>query len=271
MTEPLNITLDRLSEQYDTLKRRCESTERPNHEDVKEILGVIKELNAFGLEIKVPMCVWKTPLEISRSDRIADYSVPNVTYQGRGRDVTITVKPLDNGAEREQHEWVAAYANGIDGKTGIPDTQIFFQTIKTVYDRQQDRFSDIAAVLRDSISVGVITSTAINQQYITHQIGTIYERVQYYGERSRPIRGYEGPFTVENLAGMRCQELEDAVAWIMGPGCTGVELSLSEIVGETTTVPVAITKFVEGNGSRHRVRIAIGHRKARAYGFKLSS
>ncbi|HIH23784.1 TPA: hypothetical protein HA251_02010 [Candidatus Woesearchaeota archaeon] len=180
MTEPLNVTLDRLSEEYDAIRRRCESVERPCDTDLMSLRATIASFNKIGILVEVPEYFRQKTSTIEQTPRI--YRVHNVPYRGENRTVDVTRELLDNGTSRTQDEWLERYPLGTIGQIGIPDTEIYFALIQTLdkdkehSDIQQRRtIEEVTEVIREDFrKYWMMTSTKAYPEKTVHQYRTPY-------------------------------------------------------------------------------------------------
>ncbi|HIH23789.1 TPA: hypothetical protein HA251_02035 [Candidatus Woesearchaeota archaeon] len=183
MTEPLNITIDRLSGEYDRLRKRCEGPRHPEAEDVVTLLDTIKELNKIGLNVPPPRyCIPHTgSTEALVIEKLPDvYRLHGVQYSGRERTVDITRKRLDKGKKKSQDEWMTDYPYGFFGRTGVPDTEIYFNIAITLDDNknhpiteQRTLIEELRYILDTDFNTDwMMTSTRIESGSITHQYST---------------------------------------------------------------------------------------------------
>ncbi|HIH23787.1 TPA: hypothetical protein HA251_02025 [Candidatus Woesearchaeota archaeon] len=223
MTEPLNITIDRLSEEYDTLRKRCENAEQPREKDTGSLLAIINAFRTMGITVETPEYCRPKTATFGRMPET--YRIPDVPYRGENSTVYITRELLDGGARRTQDEWLDEYVLGTIGHIGIPDTELYFTLIDTLDKnkkhldvQQRQLIGHVRDVIREDFrDYCMMTSTRAYSDKTVHQ----YQTPQSITRNS--IKGINGYLT--QLAD------GDAIAKILG---NTTAARLDDILGNIT-------------------------------------
>ncbi|HIH23790.1 TPA: hypothetical protein HA251_02040 [Candidatus Woesearchaeota archaeon] len=186
MTEPLNITIDRLSEQYDNAKREIESLLFDDNPITHELMGEYERargaLSRIGLNMHamfpgVDADISQNEIVIERRPDV--FRLYGVQYRGRSRTVDLTKKLLNNGESMHQHEWMQKYPLGIIGQIGVPDIEIIFNMIAMLnknkdhpHAQQRRVIEEVRQQFRDDFKGMMMTSTCDVKHAIVHQYST---------------------------------------------------------------------------------------------------